>query len=297
MRKELSKFLEYLRSIRNCSKHTVRNYAVDLQLFFNFLEEISIQSVERTTIRHFIVSQREGGKSKRTIARRLSSLRAFFRFCMREKMLSQNPMQDVEGPKLDRPIPHPLTYAQVEQFLGLPDTSTYLGHRDRAMMELFYSSGLRVSELAGLNRSDVDKDELLLRVLGKGNKERIIPVTQRALEWLFSYLNHAERCQTTKEHGAEKDEKAVFLNRLGMRLTTRSIDRLFSRYYKMSGFVDTITPHVIRHTIATHWLEQGMDLKTIQMLLGHNSMATTTIYTEVSPDLKKKVIAKYHPKG
>jgi len=285
----LNRFLKYLRSIRSCSEHTIRNYAIDINTFFDFLKEKTLVSIDRNLVRQFIVSQREGGMAKRTVARRLSSLRAFFRFCMKEKILSQNPMQDVEGPKLDRPIPRSLTYQQVEQFLHLPDTSTYLGYRDRAMMELFYSSGLRVSELAGLNRADLDREEFLLRVLGKGNKERIVPVTQQALRWVSSYLDHSERLQ--------KDERAIFLNRLGGRLTTRSIDRLFCRYYKRSGFVDTITPHVIRHTIATHWLEQGMDLKTIQLLLGHNSMATTTIYTEVSPALKKKVVDKFHPKA
>jgi len=285
----LNRFLKYLRSIRSCSEHTIRNYSIDVNIFFDFIKDKSLVSVDRNLVRQFIVSQREGGMAKRTVARRLSSLRTFFRFCLKEKILSQNPMQDVEGPKLDRPIPHSLTYQQVEQFLHLPDTSTYLGYRDRAMMELFYSSGLRVSELAGLNKTDVDKEELLLRILGKGNKERIVPVTQQALNWVSSYLDHSDRCQ--------KDESAVFLNRLGGRLTTRSIDRIFSHYYKMSGFVDTITPHVIRHTIATHWLEQGMDLKTIQLLLGHNSMATTTIYTEVSPELKKEIVKKYHPKA
>jgi len=291
MREALSKFLEYIRSIRGCSKHTIRNYSIDLNIFFGFFKEDSICSIDRNKVRRFIVWQREEGKSARTIARRLSSLRAFFRFCLKEKLLAENPVHDIEGPKLDRPIPHSLTYQQVEQFFHLPDTSTCLGYRDRAMMELFYSSGLRVSELAGLNRSDVDKKEFLLRVLGKGNKERIIPVTSQALEWVFSYLDHPERCRT------QRDENAIFLNRFGSRLTTRSIDRLFASYYKRSGFVDTITPHVIRHTIATHWLEQGMDLKTIQLLLGHNSMATTTIYTEVSPELKKEVIEKYHPKA
>jgi integrase/recombinase XerC len=158
-------------------------------------------------------------------------------------------------------------------------------------MELFYSSGLRVSELAGLRRGDFDKEELLLLVRGKGKKERIVPITENAANWITVYLADGERASV------QKDPEAIFLNRFGKRLTTRSIDRLFCSYLAKSGFADTITPHVIRHTIATHWLEQGMDLKTIQVILGHASMATTTIYTEVSSDLKKRVVAALHPRA
>ena len=158
-------------------------------------------------------------------------------------------------------------------------------------MELFYSSGLRVSELAGLNRADFDTSELLFVVRGKGKKERIVPITENAAQWIARYIAHPERVSI------QKDSEAIFLNRFGTRLTTRSIDRLFSFYLTKSGFADTITPHVIRHTIATHWLEQGMDLKTIQVLLGHSSMATTTIYAEVSSDLKKRVVAALHPRA
>jgi integrase/recombinase XerC len=200
-------------------------------------------------------------------------------------------MDCIDTPKRDRTVPHSLSYSQIEHFFNLPDISTFLGFRDRTIMELFYSSGLRVSELAGLNRSDFDKEELLLLVRGKGKKERIIPITENAAHWITSYLFHQER------FAQQQDGKAIFLNRLGTRLTTRSIDRLFCYYLAKSGFADIITPHVIRHTIATHWLEQGMDLKTIQVLLGHSSMATTTIYTEVSSDLKKLVVAALHPRA
>jgi len=154
-------------------------------------------------------------------------------------------------------------------------------------MELFYSSGLRVSELVGLNRTDFDPSNGMLHIRGKGKKERRIPITKNAAKWIGDYLNHPGRIQ--------KDEAAIFLNKWGTRLTVRSVDRNFESYLLQSGLAATITPHTIRHTIATHWLEKGMDLKTIQLLLGHSSLATTTIYTQVSTKLKKEVYNKAHP--
>jgi integrase/recombinase XerC len=278
--------------MKGSSGHTVRGYATDIALFEEFLgESVTLAQIDRKTIRAFIVAEHERGVSKRSMARRLSSLRSFFRYCLREKLLEQSPMDGIDNPKLDRPVPHSLSYDQIERFFNLPDTSTLLGFRDRTMMELFYSSGLRVGELAGINRSDLDANELLLLVRGKGKKERIIPVTENAVQWIGSYLAHPDRANV------QKDDHALFLNKFGRRLTTRSIDRLFALYMAKGGFAQTITPHVIRHTIATHWLEQGMDLKTIQLLLGHSSMATTTIYTEVSSDLKKRVVSSLHPRA
>jgi len=291
------RFLSHLKTMRGVSEHTIRNYHSDLQRFFQTMNIDSINEVTRSQLRIFIMQERERGQSKRTVARRVSALRTFFRYCVREKYISNNPMEDIEGPKLDRSVPHSLTYEQVSLFLSLPDVAAYLGLRDRAMMELFYSSGLRLSELVGLNKRDLDLDEMLMRILGKGNKERVIPITENAAQWLQKYLVHPERMKKTSEHNAESDPQAVFLNRFGQRISTRSIDRLFSSYFKRSGFAGTITPHVIRHTIATHWLEQGMDLKTIQLLLGHASMATTTIYTEVSPELKKQAVLQHHPRA
>ncbi len=292
-------FLNYLRTSRGASEHTIRGYAIDLGILFVYLERHSIplDQLQRKEIRSFLVEQLEAGISKRSIARRLSSYRSFFRFCLRHKWLSTNPMEEVETPKQDRPLPHSLSYAQVDHFLNLPDTSTYLGIRDKTMLELFYSSGLRVSELVGLNRADLDGVELLLLVRGKGKKERLVPITQQVATWLQRYLFHEERRQRTVDHAEERDAHAIFLNRFGKRLSARSVDRLFEQYLRRSGFAITITPHTIRHTIATHWLEQGMDLKSIQLLLGHSSLATTTIYTEVSSDLKKQTIAKLHPRG
>jgi integrase/recombinase XerC len=300
MQDSIDAFLQHLRLSVRASEHTIRNYGNDLKTFVNFLScsnhPIELHSITRQSIRSFMLHQ-SSLISKRSLARHLSSLRAFFRFCERSNLITENPTALIETPKLDKKIPATLTYPQVEHFLSLPDTSQYLGLRDRTIMELFYSSGLRLSELAGLNKEDIDLPELLVKVRGKGKKERLLPITQAAGNWLNTYLTHNDRKRSSKEHMAEQDHSAIFLNKFGKRLSTRSIDRLFSHYLTLSGLAQTITPHVIRHTIATHWLEHGMDIKTIQRLLGHSTMATTTIYTEVSSSLKRKTVESLHPRG
>ena len=295
-----TKFLEYLRVLKNSSEHTIRSYSIDLTSFEKHLQTLSctnLTTIDRKIIRSFVVILADQKINKRTIARRLSALRSFFKYALREKLIDKNPMDDIEMPKLDRKIPSTLTYEQVKILFQTPDTSTLFGVRDRTMMELFYSSGLRISELAGMNRHDFDKERLLILVRGKGKKERQIPITQNAALWINNYLNHLERHLEMDGHYREVDKEAIFLNKHGTRITTRSIDRLFASYLKASGLSGDITPHTIRHSIATHWLENGMDLKTIQHILGHTSLATTTIYTHVSTKLKRKVYDEAHPRA
>lgn len=293
-----TKFLEHMRVMRNASEHTIRNYAIDLKALQDFLgDSPSLEMITRQTIRSFLADLSAKGLSKRTIARRVASLRTFFRFAKGEKLIQENPMEEIETPKIGKPIPKSISYDQVLRLFEQPDLHTYLGLRDRAIMELFYSSGLRVSELVGLNRSDFDQKNLLLRLRGKGKKERIVPITQNAAKWIANYLEDPERHQVTEIHAAEADHEAIFLNKWGTRLTVRSVDRSFDKFLTSSGLAGHITPHTIRHTIATHWLENGMDLKTIQVLLGHSSLATTTIYTQVSTSLKKRVYDAAHPRA
>jgi integrase/recombinase XerC len=305
-------FLKALATIRNASSHTVRNYAIDLNIFKNFFEnEVSPQRSPKITLlkppetvddtlpltlcdhkmmRRFLNQQVKQGISKRTIARRLSALRAFFLFCVRHKQIPNSPLDDIETPKLEKKLPQSLAYEQVLHLFNQPDITTLLGLRDRAILELFYSSALRLSELASLNIADLQTAELLLKIRGKGKKERLVPITACAASWISQYLRHPERpCHHPTE--------AIFLNCHSGRLSTRSIDRLFAKYLQASGLAAHITPHTIRHTIATHWLENGLDLKTIQLLLGHATAATTTIYTHVSNKLKKKVYDQTHPFG
>ncbi len=321
-------FLQYLRAVKNSSVHTIRNYAIDLNCLKIFLEDqyyskfpkeefpqkidfqkpypecqhsqdtlISLESIDRKIIREFLAHLYNEKQKKRTIARRLCALRTFFTYSCAQKLISTNPTEEIETPKFDKMLPHPLTYEQVVHLFAQPDTSNYLGMRDRTILELFYSSGLRVSELASLDRENFDSVALLIKLKGKGKKERIVPITKNAATWILSYLNAKERFSPTQGHFPEQDHEAIFLNCLGTRLTTRSIDRNFKQYIAISGLAGKATPHTIRHTIATHWLENGMDLKTIQLLLGHSTLATTTIYTHVSSKLKKKTHKKAHPRG
>jgi len=317
--------LEHLNIVKNASEHTLRNYTIDLNDFKDFvLSEtrpdlqtppekipyktpykpkadddrlIPLNSLTSRMLRQYLFHMTEKNVNRRTIVRRLATLRSFFKFACGQGLLSQNPAEDIENPKLDKKIPSPLSYDQVNELFNQPDETTLLGFRDRVILELFYSSGLRVSELVALNREDFDPDKLLLLVRGKGKKERIVPITKNACDWIRRYLDHPERYVEINGHRAQLDERAIFLNREGTRLSARSVDRKFDKYMVMSGLAGKATPHTIRHTIATHWLENGMDLKTIQVLLGHSSLSTTTIYTRVSTKLKKEVYDKTHPRA
>ncbi|MCH9631729.1 MAG: Tyrosine recombinase XerC [Chlamydiae bacterium] len=311
-------FLEELRLLQNVSVHTLRNYSIDLNALKTFLENeapspkiryelpyikrdltqdpnISIENINRRTIRRFLAHH--ATISKRTQMRRISTLRSFFKFLMNKNIIKSNPMEDIESPKLEKSLPQSLSYEQVQNLLQQPDTATYLGFRDRAIMELLYSSGLRVNELVSLDRSAFDYENFSVLLRGKRKKERLVPITKNAADWMHNYLNHPKRHENSQKHLKQADEKAIFLNKWGQRITTRSVDRKFMKYHLMSGLPSDVTPHTIRHTIATHWLENGMDLKTIQVLLGHSSLSTTSIYTHVSTKLKKDAYDKAHPRA
>ena len=303
MQTYLNQFLEYFQIVKKASEHTLRNYRLDLESFFKCLathqvtKDEDLKKINKALIRIFIANMHEIGLSRTTIIRRISSLRSFFKFLLKNQKISCDPMEFIETPKLLKTIPNILTYQQVENLMSKPDLSSYLGLRDRAMLELFYSSGLRLSELVALDREDLQLEDLLIKVKGKGKKERIVPLSHIAGRWLLEYLNSPLRFVDDAEHKMQEDSKAVFLNKWGGRITTRSVDRLFKLYYQKSDIPQEVTPHSLRHSIATHWLEKGMDLKTIQALLGHESLSTTTIYTKVSSKLKEDVYAKTHPRA
>lgn len=317
------KFLRYLIVVKNASEHTARNYAIDLNALKTYLEkrhfnsfpsgstpkihskmpepassdpDIPLSTIDRKIIRGFLADLTTSGANKKTIVRRLSSVRTFFKYAFSQKIVQLNPTEDLETPKIEKKIPTSLSYDQVLNIFELPDLQTLLGFRDRVIMELFYSSGLRVSELVSLDRKDFDPKNLLVKLKGKGKKERVIPITKNAANWINRYLEHPDRYRSIDGHRPQADPQAIFLNKWGTRLTTRSVDRTFDTYLKKSGLAGKVTPHTIRHTIATHWLENGMDLKTIQVLLGHSALSTTTIYTQVSTQLKKKVYDQTHPR-
>ncbi len=292
----INQFLHYLKVVKNASEHTLRNYSLDLQGLKKYLSaEMTLEQVDKRTIRNYLAHLHAKKAAKRTILRRIGTLRSFFHYLKREKRIQIDPMEEIESPKLEKKLPPFLTYEVVERFFAQPDLKSYLGLRDRCIMELFYSSGLRVSELVGLNRQDFDQENGMLHIRGKGKKERKVPITKNAAKWIRDYLDHPQRLLDSQEQRKQKDAEAIFLNKWGTRISVRSVDRNFKYYLKQSGLAATITPHTIRHAIATHWLEKGMDLKTIQLLLGHSSLATTTIYTQVSTSLKTKVYNETHP--
>lgn len=302
-------FLIHLQVVKSASPHTIRNYSIDLNHLKTFLEKhhnlpatppISLESSTPTQNLPFSVFSKQAlrayvsflmseNKSLRTIQRHLSSVRSFANYCIKNQFISKNPLSSIRGPRIEKSLPTPITYEQIETLMSMPDLSKYTGLRDRCLLELFYSSGLRISEAVAINIHDIDHHANLIHVRGKGKKERIVPVTPHAMQWLHRYLNHIERPHSPQH------PTPLFLNRFGKRISTRSIDRNFQQYLRLSGLSGSITPHTIRHTIATHWLENGMDLKTIQAILGHNSLETTTIYTHVSVKLKKQVHQESHP--
>lgn len=292
----VDRFLSFLHLSKGASPHTLRGYRIDLVSFEQFCEKesaetLQLEGVSKRQIRRYLAQLYESQASTKTVLRRVSALRSLYRYAVSEKWVKENPLDEIESPKKEKKLPTFITYAQVEHLFAQPNIAEYLGFRDRVILELFYSSGLRLSELTALSRKDINFKECLLTIAGKGKKQRLAPITQTAADWLKRYLDHPERARI------EQDSHAVFLNRFGKRLTSRSIDRLFADYLKKSGLSERITPHTIRHTIATHWLEKGMDLKTIQLLLGHTSLATTTIYTHVSSKLKREVYDKAHPRA
>jgi len=295
-KKAFKDFIEYLKNVRQLSSHTCRNYASDLNDFYANCLKKSLSEITPLDIKSFLLALAKKDLTKRSIHRKLSALRSFFRHAEKKKWISSSPLELIESPKIEKKVPFALSHSQIERLLTSPNETTFLGLRDRALLELLYSSALRMSEAVGLNRADLDVSNRTLLIRGKGKKERLVPITETALKWITTYLKHPSRLAGEKKILPEQDGNALFLNRHGQRLSERSLDRLFKAYVKKAALPTPTTPHVVRHTIATHWLEAGMDLKTIQLLLGHSNVATTTIYTHVSSKLKREVYDKAHPR-
>jgi integrase/recombinase XerC len=300
VRKALDKFLDDLEHRRGLSPHTLKSYRADLEQFVRFLSEdwgipperLRPGKVDTLALRSFLAHLHREGKARSSIARKLASLRTFFRFLVREGILGKNPTRGVATPRLEKKIPARLEEKQVEVFLDCPDRSTPFGRRDKAIIELFYGTGLRIGELVSLDRSAMDLDERLVRVLGKGGKERIVPFGQPAAHALDRYLRDRESW-VRKGPGTD----ALFLNRFGTRLTQRSVHRMVRRYLNQAALHAGLSPHSLRHAFATHLLERGADLRSIQELLGHSSLSTTQKYTHLSTAQLLRVYEKSHPKA
>jgi integrase/recombinase XerC len=318
MKSAIEKFLAYLRSVRNASAHTLRNYASDLKQFHTYLTPPDSPPVKLATIDHRVIREYLGylhdqQLQKSSMARKLAALRSFLKFCAREGMVRENAARLVATPKLPKRVPSILSAEEMNEFLdGLAkverprakrgparsspaarDSAAMLLQRDRAILELLYASGLRVSELTGLNLEDVDRKERMLRVIGKGNKERIIPYGSKAEEALERYGPVRSKLLARSSRGA--DARAVFLNHEGRRMGSRSVARMVKKYVRLMNVNWDLHPHSLRHAFATHLLADGADLRAIQELLGHSSLSTTQRYTHATIRQLMEVYDKAHP--
>ncbi|MBK6796840.1 MAG: tyrosine recombinase XerC [Acidobacteria bacterium] len=305
MQKYLDDFLHHLKYERNASAHTLRNYESDLQQFYDHLapadknlqrRKVNIRDIDHLTVREYMSVLYEKKKKKSSIHRKIAALRTFFRFLCREGVLEVNPAKLVSSPRVERKLPNHLTIEQMVKFIETPETDTVLGVRDRSILELLYASGLRVSELVGLNLSDIDFNNQTVRVKGKGRKVRIVPFGIHAKKAIQDYLGVRGELLLEAEPG-KADPLAVFMNYQGTRITTRSVGRMIDKYAKICSDVHHISPHSLRHSFATHLLDAGADLRTIQELLGHARLSTTQQYTHVSMDKLMEVYDKTHPKA
>ncbi len=295
MRKELKRFLNYLKYEKNASSYTLASYRRDLNQLAEYLDEkkVKLGDIDNVILRGFLARLQERGNKKSTVARKLASMRSFFQFCMKKKWLEDNPAKVVATPKQDKPVPSFLSEEEMTQFLDLPQkTDNVLDLRDTALLEILYATGMRVGELVGMNVEDVNFTDRLIRVRGKGKKERLVPFGRKAERSLLSYL----RLRGFINRG-KIEEKPLFLNYRGKRLTSRSVERVVDKYIRRAALRRKISPHSLRHSFASHLLSRGADLRVIQELLGHESLATTQKYTHINLRQLLKVYHKSHPRS
>ena len=291
----LEQFLAYLWASRNASPHTIKNYGNDIGQFLDYCRTQGVSSLEqvgRLLLRSYLAELDSAGYVKASIARRVAELRSFGDFLVREDVLEHNPFRMVSAPRIPKRLPRYLTVAQVETLLAVPDTSTPLGLRDRAIIEVLYAAGLRVSELVGLDMADVDLVQAQVRVMGKGKKERIGLLGRSAVQAVGSYLQVGRPALLSR-----RPTNALWLNHRGGRLTARGVALILSKAGEQAGIRTSVSPHVLRHSFATHLLDGGADLRVVQELLGHANLATTQIYTHVSQSQARKAYMRAHPRA
>jgi len=325
------RFLEYLNLGRNVSPHTLRSYATDLAQFVAFLAtldgtpgrgrrtgagEAALRGMSSRTeeppaspcasaggdprsatasdLRRYLAHLREKHYSRASIARKIASLRSFYKFLVREREVAENPAGAVRAPRLKRRLPTCLDLSEVDRLLSAPPANTLLGARDRAILELLYSTGMRISELAQLDMRNLDRFGEVALLRGKGRKERITPIGRAAMAAVEHYLGLRQRYWAGRPAA---DARALFLNKNGQRLSARSVRRMLEKYARATGLGRHVSPHTLRHSFATHMLDSGADLRAVQELLGHESLSTTQIYTHVSTDRMRRVYASAHPRA
>lgn len=299
MRTAVARFLQYLRVERNASELTLKSYREDLTALGNYLAEAHGGQCPRPAeltvldLRGYVASLHESGYAKSTVARRLASLRSFFRFGQREGWANSNPARPLRNPRRSRTLPHFLSAEDLRRLLEAPRGDQPRGLRDRAILETIYSAGLRVGELVGLDDADLDFDAGVVRVQGKGRRERLAPIGSYAAGALRRWL----RVRKLSPREPSGPRAPVFVNKFGRRITTRSIARMLEKYLKLTGLDHRTTPHSLRHSFATHLLDGGADIRSVQELLGHKSLVTTQIYTHLSTAALRRAYEKAHPRA
>jgi integrase/recombinase XerC len=289
------KYIKHLQVERGISAYTVRNYTTDIQGFLGFLADnkvTSLDKVDRSLMRRYLGWLQGKGTARGSISRKLSALRSFYRYLMRENLVSAEPLSSLSAPKLEQRLPTFLTEDEVVRLVEAPDTSTPNGMRDRAILELLYAAGLRLSEVVDLNLGDVDLNSCQIRAWGKGSKERMVLMGKPAAEALSNYVKYAR----PKLEGKKKTT-ALFLNRFGNRIARRRIEYIIKKYASQAGLDMRVYTHMLRHTFATHMLDGGADLRAVQELLGHARLATTQVYTHVSQNQIRRTYLAAHPRS
>jgi len=302
LKEHINSYISFLRNEKNYSYNTIISYKNDLLQLLNYLKDFkiikrnNIQFIDRSILRKYIVYLKKCNYSVRSICRKISTIRSFFKFLSREGIVDINPTINLITPKIDKKLPYFLYLQEINKLIETPSGNTIFGIRDRAILELLYGTGMRVGELVNLNICDIDLHEKTIRVLGKGSKERILPLGNPSIEAIQGYLK--SRNILRKNISLDKnDQNTLFLNRFGGRLSARSIRRLIIKYMKIAGLNKKISPHVLRHSFATHLLGGGADLRSVQELLGHESLSTTQIYTHITKERLKITYKKSHPRS
>jgi integrase/recombinase XerD len=290
----VDRFLDAIWMERGLSQNTLGAYRADLMTLGRGLaeNEKTIETADKADLLAFIAGRVEGGAKPRSTARQLSSFRRFFRYIMREGMRDTDPTADIEMPRIGRSLPKTLSEDEVESLLNAPNTDEPLGHRDRAMLELLYATGLRVSELINLKQSQVNFNQGVLRIIGKGDRERLIPLGDESQRWLKEFIDGPRM-----EILLERQTDYLFPTRRGDRMTRQAFWHIIKRYAEKSGVHQKMSPHSLRHAFATHLLNRGADLRVVQLLLGHSDLSTTQIYTHVARERLKDLHGEHHPRG
>lgn len=293
----LDDYISYLKIERGLAENTISSYRRDIQQFIDFMKEEKINSlnqVDRFDLLNFLQVLKEEGKSSNTIIRMVSSLRKFFDFCFQEKWIDQDPMLHIDTPKKAKSLPKVLSPEEVDRLIEAVDTSKPLGIRDRAMLEVMYATGMRISELVDLSLADLHLNMGFIQTLGKGSKERIIPLGGQAKNWLDQYLDQVRPSLVEKQ---EQEVNQVFLNYTGLGLSRQGVWKNIKQWAGKARISSKMSPHTLRHSFASHILENGADLRIVQELLGHSSISTTQIYTHISNRRLQEMYRDHHPRG